>query len=195
MEPRYPHRLAGSIIERLLTGSSSSSTQQPMKVSSLAPPVTNVIVNMESSGAFLLNVATVLNATGMNLEELFKFLAEAVQDQARDRFVQTPLVNGRLPDVEIQTITSILGELTEQLGRSARHIVLQDGDFRLLSVDELDDSAIIAIEPPAERSKRITPAGTDAFSRSSSVARNTARLAKSGRVLRIKGCGKEHAIS
>jgi hypothetical protein len=122
----------------------------------------------------------------MNLEELFAYLAEAAVAHQFDRFVQSPLINGRFPDAEAQTITGLMGGLIEQLNQETSGIAEQIGEFRLIKVDELDNSAIIEVAPKEPRSKRITPANTDAFARPKAAVRNTPRLIKGSNIVRLE---------
>ncbi|MCY1278096.1 hypothetical protein D9M68_20100 [compost metagenome] len=179
------------LLEQLLTGSSLSPIPALTKASSSAPRRTMVIVNMEASGTFLSNVAVVLTATGMTLEELFAYLAEAATAHQFDRFVQSPLVNGRFPDVEAQTITGLLGGLTEQLIRETSGISDTIGEFKLLKVDELDDSAILEIAPTTMGTKRNSSDSTHPLRRPKAPVRGTVGTVKGSNLVRIKRSGVE----
>lgn len=168
------------------TDSSVSDTCRRMSLSSSPRPMMKVIINLEASGDFLMNASRVLAATGMTLEELFEFLATVVSAIRKDSFAPSLLVNGRLPDHEGVSINSLVSSMAEQLENGTVSYTGNEGSFKLLSVDQLDDSALIEVvsREPAGRGK--TPINPVPISRNKRAARGVIRVTQGGRVISDK---------
>jgi hypothetical protein len=118
-----------------------------MKTSTSKPPETKVIITLETSGEFLQNVARVLDATGLTLEQLFEYLSVAAGRLHRtsDMMIE-PMMNDRLPESIQAELSSILTNVVEDLSHSTSHFVDQLGDFHLVEVLD-DDLAVVEITP------------------------------------------------
>lgn len=160
-----------------------SDTTLMMNHSLSPPPSVKVIVSLEASGDFLMNVAKVLSATGMTLEQLFAFLAAAISAMNRDTLIPSMMVNARLPDSEASEIISVVGDMIDQLSLQTRVISEQVGDFKLLEVNSDDDSAVIEIAPSVLGEARNVTAGTLPERRRKMVAGNTIETSACNRIV------------
>lgn len=122
----------------------------------------------------------------MNLEELFAYLAEAATSQFRDQFVETPLINGRIPDAEAQTITALMGGLVDQLAQGTSGVHKQVGDFKLLKIDVADNSAVIETVAFKPRAARHVAVGTDIVRRPKAIDRGTIGTIAGSSIVRVK---------
>lgn len=173
-------------IAPLPTDLSVYDTSRRKNQSSSPRPTMKVIINLEASGDFLMNASHVLAATGMTLEELFEFLATVVSAIREDNFAPYLLVNGRLPDHEGVSINSLVSSMAEQLETGALFYTGDKGTFKLLSVDRLDDSALIEVEPGESSRNGTTTAHPVPISRNKRAARGAIRVTQGGRVISDK---------
>jgi hypothetical protein len=117
-----------------------------------------VIITLETSGEFLLNVARVLDATGLSLEQLFEYLSVAAGRLHRtsDLLIE-PMMNDRLPPSIQSELSSVIANVVEDLSHSTSHFVDQLGDFHLVEVLD-DDLAVVEITPRSIGDATVDPA-------------------------------------
>lgn len=108
-----------------------------------------MIITLETNGAFLQSLYNVMQATGMNLDQLFAHLSDSLLAQREDRFPSPILTDGRLSEVESLFIRKILCDLTDDLMAQTSRLVDQSESVRLLEVNENDSTACVEIVPLA----------------------------------------------
>ena len=127
---------------------SGSSITNPMKMSTLRPRETRVIITLEASGEFLGNVLKVCSATGLSIEELFSYLSNALDAYRADQFPPALLMNDRLPRAEQVDVQATLGNLIEQYTAETEQLVKLIGVPRLVEVHGDDDIAVVEVSKP-----------------------------------------------
>jgi len=90
-----------------------------------------------------------MQATGMDLEQLFAHLSDALLADKEDRFPAPVLFNGRMPELERVLVQRILGRLVDHLSSQTARILDQAHAVRLMEVNGHDDTACIEIIPAA----------------------------------------------